>query len=122
MTTSYELDVQRYNTAAYIDSDATDIVAIPRQRGSDGAGGLVWSNPPPLPAQRMRIVTSTRVNQTTRSTVDGEEVSPDFLLIGYWDADIKAGYRLLINGDLHEVVYVNADLQYEVLAEVVRRG
>lgn len=120
--TQFELEIQKRNTTAYIESDPTDLVLVPRERVSDGQGGWTASDPAPLPAQRMRIVTGSGVNAVERRTVDGEVVLPDIMLIAEWDAAIDAGFTYTHEGETYEVVYVNDDLLYEKLAEVVRRA
>lgn len=117
---STELEINRFNTTAYIASDPTDIQFIPRQRTSDGHGGWVWSKPDPMQAQRVRIITSAPLAGLERRTEDGRVVNPELMILLEWDAVVASGYRFVLDGATYEVVYVNDDLKYEKQAEVYR--
>lgn len=114
-----ELDINKANTTAYIASDPTDIQFTPRAKQSDGHGGFTWTNPNPLQAQRVRVITSANLS-IERRTEDGRMVVPDVLLLLEWDAVVASGYRYTLDGEKWEVVYVNDDYRYEKQAEVVR--
>lgn len=115
------LDVKRKNALAYIASDPTDIAFKPRERTSDGSGGYTWSDPALLTAQSFRLITSGNI-AVVRTSVDGKSVTPDILIMGPWDAQVKEGWEFLVDGRKHEVVYVLPDVKHCVLAEVIRRG
>lgn len=116
----YERDINRANTTAYIATDPTDIQFIARTKTSDGHGGQVWSNPAPMQAQRVRIITNVSAAAVERRTEDGRVVNPDIMLLLEWDAVVENGYRFVWDGNNWEVVFVNDDLNYEKQAEVIR--
>lgn len=122
MSNEYELLVNKINTAVYIDSDPTDIAMIPRTREGDGAGGFRWVTGAPLAVQRIRVVTSSALSGTVRRTVDGESVQPDLLVVATFDALVERGYLLPLADDVYEVVFIQPDMRYEKLVEVIRRG
>lgn len=122
MSSAYELEINRLNTKAYIDSDATNIHLERYTPNSDGAGGTITPKQPTYEADIVvRVVTSTSLAANAPRTVDGESVIPDLLVIAEFDADIRPG-DILKSIDLwdYKVAFIQPDMRYEVLAEVVR--
>ena len=121
---NYELEINRRNTTAYIESDPTDLRFNARERVSDGEGGHVWQDGELLPAQRVRIVTlrSTR-GSVERTNVDGEVVQPECMVILEWDAAVEEGWTFMYDEREWEVVFVTDDFngRYQKHAEVVSR-
>lgn len=119
-----ELSVQRQLTSAFIDADYVDVVLYRSGQVSDGAGGFIPGDPVPLASQKVRIITqgSTGADSKARFTADGQQVSPDYVLMGTYDADVERWDIFFLDGREYEVVFVNQNRQYEVKAEVVYRG
>jgi hypothetical protein len=116
-----ENEVMRKQTKSFIDEYPQSIVLVRADTESDGAGG-VKSTLAPLPAQTLRQITQATNTGVFRRTIDGEEVQPDFVLLGEWDADIANGDWYMKEGAKHEIVYVRDDRRYETWAEVKYRG
>jgi len=114
--------VMRKQTTAFIAVYPQSIALVRTAMVSDGAGGVVSSGPSPLPAQIFRQITQPTNTQVLRRTIDGEEVQPDFVLLGEWDADVAVGDWYMKDGAKHEIVYVKEDRRYETWAEVKYRG
>lgn len=111
----------RRQTAEFIAVYPLEIVLTRSDMVSDGSGG-VKATLVPLPAQTFRQITQGTNTGVFRRTIDGEEVQPDFVLLGYYDADVKSGDWYMKDGAKHEVVYVRDDRRYQTWAEVKYRG
>lgn len=118
-----ELEVLRKQTKAFIEEYPLDIILQRNVATPDGAGGTKLT-PGPLPggSQTFRQITQGTSTGVFRRTLDGEEVAPDFVLLGEYDADVKSGDWYTKDGAKHEVVYVREDRRYESWAEVKYRG
>ena len=119
---TYEIEMQRRNTEAYIDSDPSDIQFKPRQYLDDGQGGLEWTDPGLLTAQRVRIIAADTSAGILRTTVDGRAITPEIMVLMKWDAVVEPGFVFVHDGDTYEVVYVNDDFTYQKQVEVTRLG
>lgn len=113
--------VMRRQTTAFIAVYPLEIVLTRADMVSDDAGG-VKGTLTSLSAQIFRQITQPTNTQVFRRTIDGEEVQPDFVLLGEWDVDIRLGDWYMRNGAKHEIVYVRDDRRYETWAEVKYRG
>jgi hypothetical protein len=116
-----ENEVMRRQTEQFIAVFPQEIVLTRSDMVSDGAGG-VKATLVPLPAQTFRQITQPTNTTVFRRTIDGEEVQPDFVLLGEYDVDVKSGDWYMKDGAKHEVVYVRDDRRYETWAEVKYRG
>lgn len=121
MIPTAELVWQRRNTQAFIDADWVTITLLRAEWSSDGAGGSVKGDSVPLTPQRMRLIPS-QDGATLRTTANGEEVAPDYTLMGLWDADIERWDEFTLNGMRYEIVFVNQNTQYETKGEVAYLG
>lgn len=117
-----ENEVMRKQTKQFIEVYPQSIPLVRTAMIADGSGGVKSSGPSPLPAQIFRQITQPTSPEVFRRTIDGEEVQPDFVLLGEWDADIAIGDWYMKDGAKHEVVYVKEDRRYETWAEVKYRG
>lgn len=116
-----ELKVNRRNTAAYIKDKPTSIALThPATRDPDGAGGFTTTPAQPVGPQDFRLV--IQGGNVASRNIDGEQISPAYVMIGEWDADIKTGDTFSHNGRNYEVKFVREDREYETWAEVVYRG
>jgi len=116
-----ELYVQRLNTEAFIKAWPETLVLNRVQRTSDGQGGFTTTTLPPLPAQTFAVLPQNH-QLKDRVTLDGQTVTPDYKVLGYYDADIQRGDWFLWRGNRYDVVYVYGNRDYETLAEVLYRG
>ena len=116
-----ENEVMRKQTKEFIAIYPQSLVLTRSEMVSDGSGGVVGTLTS-LPAQTFRQITQPTNTQVFRRTIDGEEVQPDFVLLGEYDADVKIGDWYMKEGAKHEVVYVKDDRRYQTWAEVKYRG
>lgn len=116
-----ENEVMRRQTAQFIGIYPQSIVLTRPGAEDDGEGGTL-PDPTNLAAQTFRQITQSTSPQVFRRTIDGEEVKPDFVLLGEWNADIAIGDYYTKDGAKHEIVYVREDRRYETWAEVIYRG
>lgn len=117
-----ENEVMRKQTTEFIAVYPQVIALVRTAMESDGSGGFKTVGPNPLGPQTFRQITQPTNTQVLRRTIDGEEVSPDFVLLGEWNADVQIGDWYMKDGAKHEVVYVKEDRRYETWAEVKYRG
>lgn len=118
---STELTMQRRMTDAFIKADPQELVLTRQTRVSNGSGGFTLGAPTPLPSQTWKVVPQNRQLEE-RETIDGVMVRPDFVLIGYHDADVQRGDWFMWNAHRYDVVYVNEKRDYETRGELVYRG
>lgn len=119
-----ELAMQRNLTLGFIYADATDVVLYRSTRTSDGAGGVLLGDPAPLPAQTMRIIPlqDGAPGGQNRFTADGQAVRPGYMIMGKYDADMERWDTYETADGRFEVVFVNANRQYQVKGEVYFHG
>lgn len=115
------LPVLRQQTKEFIAANDTEVILNRITTESDGAGGLKKILTP-LPAQSMRLIKRNTSTAVFRRTIDGQEVQPDFVLLGEYDADVETGDWFFISGRKYEIVYKQDDQRYETWAEVIYRG
>ena len=116
-----ELAVQRRLSKAFIDADYLTVILERSSWVSDGSGGSVRQDPTPLPPQRMRLIPLGDGAQE-RFTANGETVTPAYMLLGEYTADLERWDEFTLNGRRYEVVFLNENQQYEKKAEVAYRG
>lgn len=116
----------RTQTKDFIDVNPTTVVISRKNITSDGEGG-VQHTLDTLTPQVMRLITQPAGSAVLRTTIEGEELTPDFVLLGVHDSDMKHGDWFMRDGAKYELIYVrddgrSADLRYERWAEVLYRG
>lgn len=116
-----ELELQRSLSAAFIEADSIDVVLQRSARTPDGAGGYTTGTPVPLGSQRMRLIPQ-QDGGSPRFTADGQEVTPAYVLMGSYSADMERGDEFTLAGKRYQIVFVNANRQYEVKGEVAYLG
>lgn len=122
MPSDIELKVLRYNTQEFIAADSREVVLLRSTRVSNGTGGTRPSPAVPQPAQTMRVLPQAASTAVERTAVDGQVVTPSWVLLGTFSADMKRGDRFaLADGSTGEVVYVHEKRQYQVKGEVAVR-
>ena len=118
-----ELRVMRQQTHEFIAWNSRLITLRWPGKVADGMGG--WRTVEPTPAlvpQIMRLITQMEGVTVVRSSLDGEEISPDFVLLGDYDAEILADDWFEIDGRIYDVKMVREDRRYETWAAVEYRG
>jgi hypothetical protein len=55
---------------------------------------------------------------TLRTTANGEEVTPTYMLLGEYTVDMQRWDTFTVNGRRYQVVFINENQQYEVKGEV----
>lgn len=115
-----ELKAQRRISRAFIDADSRSVVLLRGAFTSDGAGGKIRGEGVPLAAQRMRLIPQED-GATARTTAEGETATPEYMLMGEWDADMERFDEFELDGVRYQIVYVD-DRQYELKGEVIRLG
>lgn len=121
MIAAAELAAQRLLTKAFVNADYLTVTLYRGQVTSDGAGGTVVGAPAPLAPQRMRLIPLADGAQE-RMTANGRAVTPSYMLLGLYDADMERGDQFTVNGRRYEVVFLNENQQYEKKGEVAYRG
>jgi hypothetical protein len=89
-------------------------------RTDDGAGGFVVGEPVPVAAQKLRLLPQED-GATERTTAEGESATPQFMLMGPWNANMQRFDEFTLDGVRYQVVYID-DRKYELKGEVVRLG
>jgi len=117
-----EIEVQKQLTKWFIDSDPSMITLIPRVKSRANSGGSVFTDQPPRPAQKFKLITMT---DSTRPTVtsDGVERLIDFTLLGEVGMVVAVhDYWRDPDGTRYEVVELVPSNLYEVKALVTKHG
>jgi hypothetical protein len=111
--------VIRANTEAFIDYRPELVTLVRTAKVSDGMGGVSMGTPSPLLPQRMRMVpTKTITDQApVRVTSDGQQVTPNWYLVGEYDANIQIGDTTTVRNHKLEVVFVSDLPDHRVVAE-----
>lgn len=121
MIASGELETQRRLTLAFIAADSIILELQRRAITPNGAGGYIFGTAVARPAQVLRVIPSQDGGQP-RLTADGVEVTPAYTIMGPAGADIERFDEFTLAGRRYQVVFVNANQQYEVKGEVAYLG
>lgn len=117
-----DLITLRKQTLQFIGYNPVEVSLLRPNRTADGSGGWIEGEPTELAPQTFRQITQSTNSQVFSRTIDGEEVQPDFVLLGAYDADVQTGDHYLVGEIRYDIVYVRTDRRYETWAEVVYRG
>lgn len=120
MLSELEVAAQRRITAAFVDADRFSCVLTREQRVPDGEGGYT-NELAQIGAQWLRLVPLQDATQD-RTDATGNVVSPGYMLIGPYSADIKRGDTFTKEGRRYEVVFILENQQYQVKGEVTYLG
>jgi hypothetical protein len=115
-----ELKAQQRISRAFIDADARDVILLRSPRTDDGAGGFVVGEPVSQGAQRLRLLPQED-GATERTTAEGETATPQYMLMGPWNANMQRWDEFELDGIRYQVVYID-DRKYELKGEVIRLG
>lgn len=117
-----ELEVDRRNTAAFIDADPTVLVLTPRIQQKTTTGGFQWVDQPPRDPQRFKIIESNSRARTDVRVIGGTQHQVEFTLLGNWNAVIGAHDIFEYRGSEWEVLSLEYFNGYEQRAAVIRYG
>jgi hypothetical protein len=120
MIATAELKAQRRITAAFIAADAQTIVLLRRSRTPDGAGGIETGPQVEQAPQTFRLLPQED-GATARTNADGESATPEYMLQGYWDANMQRFDEFVIGDRRYQIVYID-DRQYEIKGEATYCG
>lgn len=85
-----ELIMSRRQIQAMIDADPIEVILWRRTKEKTAANGWKWTDPQPLPAQKVRITPfKRRLTDILTNTELGEVVNAPYVLLGRHDADVK---------------------------------
>jgi hypothetical protein len=115
-----ELKAQQRLSLAFIEADARDVILQRSPRTDDGAGGVVVGAPVPVGPQRLRLLPQED-GATERTTAEGESATPQYMLMGPWNANMQRFDEFTLDGVRYQVVYID-DRKYELKGEVIRLG
>lgn len=116
-----ELRAQRRISRAFIEADPVTVTLARRSRNPDGAGGTTVGAPVSQAPQRFRLLPQED-GATARTTAEGETATPEFMLMGEWNANMaRFDEFTLADGRRFQIVYID-DRQYELKGECVYLG
>ena len=115
-----ELRAQCRVSLAFIEADARYVTLMRSPRTDDGAGGTVVGEPAPLSPQKLRLLPQED-GATARTTAEGETATPEYMLMGPWNANMQRFDEFELDGVRYQIVYID-DRKYELKAEVIRLG
>lgn len=118
-----ELVAQRRLTGAFVEADEFTVSLTRRTAVANGAGGRTFSETTLTP-QIFRLIPLGDVSggAALRTTVDGESVTPGYMLLGPHGANLQRGDRFVKDGRRYEVVFLVENQQYQKKAEVAYLG
>jgi hypothetical protein len=117
----YELGALRRTTSAWIDSEGKVIRLSRPERVMDGVGGIYIANHTVRKNDRFIFSAADR-QLPNRFTIDGIEITPEYLLFALWTADIRRGDWFWIDGVKYEVVFIHPERDYQTIAEIAYKG
>ena len=86
-TKSFELELLRKQTLAFIRTNLTVLSLVPRGNIEADDGGRIFTDLPPRPAQEFRLIPQTD-GERARKDDNGESNQYPFILLAPWDATI----------------------------------
>jgi hypothetical protein len=110
---------QRAQTKQMINYRPEFVILYRSTTSPDGSGGIIRSAPSPLAPQEMRLIPVKSITDQAplRVTSDGQQVSPDWYLLGLPEADMKVGDTTTVRGRKLEIVYVSDMPEGRIVAE-----
>lgn len=119
VSSDLETSLHRLQTQYFVDRNPSWVVLRYKAETSDGAGGIASGAYVNREAQRMRVV--GQVGNRATVTADGRQVRVDKSLVGL-DIIVEHGDVFTYEGEDYEIIVVQADPYWRVLAEAVRRA
>lgn len=116
---SIESEMNVVQTRAFIEHDPIYVVIYRTEATDDGAGGTIIEPLSPISAQRVRV--SGQARQRVVETPDGRQLQIDVSLIGLPGFDVRLGDLFLLGGYEYEVVNIQDQPAWRIVAESIRR-
>lgn len=117
-----ELTYMRIQTKAFIDADVKNLTFSRLTKTANGSGGFTSTRAPLAFPQRMRLIPMQGNGSPLRQTLDGEAVTPDYVLLGEFDASLKRWDTFTDLGRRYMVLFVHEKSTYEKKGEVKYLG
>jgi hypothetical protein len=120
-----DVEIAQQLTEQFIQEKPVDIVIQRRTRTATSAGGWKLRAPVDLFSQTVRLEDSKGSIYTNaiRTTSDGREVHPTFVLIGSMDANVDKYDQFIIGDHTYEIVSVSRrELFQRTICEVWQSG
>lgn len=121
MIPTAERDIQRRLTDEFIAADVVVLQLSRTTRIPNGAGGFKKTGVQDVTPQRFRLIPS-QDGATERTTVDGRAVTPSYMLMGEYSADLERFDEFELDGRRFQVVFINGKRDYETKGEVAYVG
>jgi hypothetical protein len=115
-----ELAIQRMLTANFVAADTISVAFLRATKVPNGAGGFRTVRAP-IAAQTVRM-NPLQDGAAPRTTADGVEVSPQYMIVAPYTTDVRRGDQFAVDGRRYEVVFIVENRQYQVKAEVYYLG
>lgn len=121
--------VQRRLLRAFLDAERVEVVILRPTLTKTAGGGLRKDTPVKIPIQVFRLVPfKKRLTAMTRDTPDGNIINLPYVLLGYPDADVRAGDYFEV-GDgvsiapgMYDVISIEPNRSYRTAVNVTFRG
>lgn len=111
--------IKRKQIAALISTDPSVIILIRKTHKDDGVGG-VTATEDLIDYQIGKLIGREATGQfPERINEQGQTVSISHILVMDRKADIQIGDRFILDGQIHEIVYIHADRKVATRAEVI---
>lgn len=121
MIPSAEAKIQRRLTEEFIAADIVTIELSRRPRTPNGAGGVKTGSPVSVAAQKFRLIPSGD-GAAERMTADGRAVTPSYMLMGEYNANMQRFDEFELDGRRYQIVFINANRAYETKGEAAYLG
>lgn len=117
-----ELAAQRKLTDSFIRADEQQIQLIRKTKVPNGAGGYRETMVPLAPQGFRLIPLQDSTGESGRTTADGKQVTPAYMLQGRYNCDMQRYDQFVIDGKRYEVFFIVENRQYQVKGEVAYLG
>jgi hypothetical protein len=117
-----ELAIMRANTTEFIAADSKSITLSRRTETPNGSGGFEIVYQPMVFPQVFRLIPQQGNMSPLRTTLDGEAVQPDYVLLGAYDVNLARWDTFTDQGRRYIVLFVHEKRSYEVKGEVLYLG
>lgn len=118
-----ELRLLRKQTAQFIAANQSNITLKRPAYVDDNQGGEINDHDDLIAEQPLRLIAQASGRQSLESrTIDGQVITPNYVLLGKYTANMENGDWFTVDGIRHDVVFVRPDKRYEVVGEVMRNG
>jgi hypothetical protein len=125
LVSAQELAFNRRLTDKFIAYDPIDLSLTRYTKTPQADGGFKYTSPVSIAAQTFRLIpASDRAPEAATSS--GRMVTPEYVLLGLWDANMERFDSFLFAGVEYEIAFIRpahtSENRYETKGDVVRRG